>query len=286
VPNIRRYKDIKKERKIMTTKKKITLKEGDVLSQTEFLKELHIGKQTFKKDPEYVLNHISIYYDFTVRTMGKRTYYTIKQVLGEYKPLPRSRKAVEERNQKYQDAIYENAVEKIDKETNRVYLTYKDAADAIEDKQEIKKLKYAKSTNYEYTRHNMKIVLGNTRDNINGKHGRFVGRVWCKQDEKTGEYIRMPQDHIDMFYKILSQPKVELLEEQEVEMWANAVSQRRNKEISVEEYNEIISFVSYCFYTGAVEEFKKKYGYAPYKVPAYEVLAFNDEYAAEAVENK
>ena len=146
--------------------------------------------------------------------------------------------------------------------------TASNVARLIKDSEEIAALQYAESTNYQYTRNNMRVMFG-TKAQEHGTMGYIKEKIWCKLDIEYNCYIPLTTEEITEFFELFN---TERADTKEIEL--SILSDIKIGLISREEMQEQISYNSISCFISAQRLYKAKYDFHPIKVPIYELSAY------------
>lgn len=221
--------------------KMIELKE---YSLTELKEVLGISKRQWEERKEELLNYLKFFFDYELKPKGRGYCFNIKEQYTEYKPLPRKTRLEEITN------FYEQEVEHI--------LIYKPRNTGSNLAREIthknNKYNHASGTAENYIRPFLK------------KNYSVSNKEWC--------YI----DYVNFSYEPLNEEQLKYLKEQ-FEKYLNSnniadtIAEQEAGYISKEKaYEQMRSK-----YNTAINSFKKKYGFRPYKAGELQKCAWTEE---------
>lgn len=201
-------------------------------SLTELKKVLSISNRQWDERKEEVLEHIKLYFDYEIALKGRSYIFIIKQQYAEYEPLPRKNKS-QEISQFYAD------------ETDHI-LKYKQRNTAANLAREIttynNKYKHAEGTAENYIRPYLKTNYA------------VKAKAWCSIDYENFTYNEISSEQL----KYLKEQFTKYLNQQST---ADIISEQEAGYITKDEAYEKIK----GNYDEAIDAFKKKFGFRPYK---------------------
>ena len=239
----------------------MNLQVNEELTTKELIEYLGVSKDVWKRNRNKLLENFGRYYEYEVIYRGRNINYRIIKRLDDYKPF-------EKKRDKRDKAYEENILDVISEDNIQ---TAMNVSRIIKDNEDIKKFNHKDSTIYEYTRVRMRNMFGVVA-NEGGTKGIISKKIWCRLDRKNNCYIEMSEEDIEDFYKIYSDIK-ESIKEDELEIF----SDYQNGLISREEMNSRIGICGFESFKLARKRFAEKHKFFPIKVPVYTISAFEKE---------
>lgn len=206
--------------------------ECKIYSLPELKSTLHISKRMWEERKEELLEYLKLFFDYELTLKGRGYSFNIKEQYAEYEPLPRKSKTKEIQE------FYNHEVDNI--------LVYKprntgaNLAREIIDKNN--KYKHAEGTAANYIRPYLKTNF------------LVEDKAWCKIDYLHYSYDKISNEELNylksLFTKYLSSNNV-----------ADIIAEQEAGYTSKEEaYDKLKGY-----YNNAINDFKEKYGFRPYK---------------------
>ena len=225
--------------------------ENTTYSLRELLEILHITRDSWKKRRQEYLDWFNCFFDYEITTQGKNTIFTIKEIFGDYEPLPRKKKSIEVKE------YYKQETSKIVKQepTN----TGSNIARNI----------VAASNKYDHKEGTASVYVRSIL-----KEGYKVdGKVWCKRTPDGLHYEPIEEEHLQYLNEcITKQFKDDKVQEYAVEMYTDYEAGL----ISKNDFNEAMGFMTGTAFTSAMDRFILKYHYRPVKIPVWVEGAFEN----------
>lgn len=203
---------------------------------------LGISKDTWKRRYEEIQEYLKLYWDYQTQEEGRCNYYIIIEEYGELQPLPRKKKSQEIKE------FYAEETEHIIQYKPRN--TGANIAREIVDKNN--KYSHAEGTAANYIRPILKedYKLSDKKD-------------WCYINYENHTYEPLADEQLKFLKELFQQY---MGEDSIADIIAEQEAGYKTKE---EAYNNIKGF-----YDDAMEAFKNRYGFRPYKVGEYTRKAF------------
>ena len=206
-------------------------------SSTEFKAILKIGRKAWETKREEILEYLYNFFDYEVITKGRGKYYIIKEIYGEYEPMPRKKKS--EEIKKY----YSEETEKI--VANEPWNTGSNIARNI-----IKN----KKNKYE---HSQGTIANYVRPIIKEEYD-IVEKKWMRREEiyvnLTQEEEEYLQECFKTFYERNGKTSAELCADLECGL------------ITKIEFAKYLADQTFSQYTKAMDTFRMRFGFRPIKV--------------------
>ena len=213
---------------------------------------LGVSTKIWNTRREDVLEHAATFFDYEIICEGRNKYYIIKEIFGDYEPLPRKKKSIEVKE------YYKQETSKIVKQepTN----TGSNIARNI----------VAASNKYDHKEGTASVYVRSIL-----KEGYKVdGKVWCKRTPDGLHYEPIEEEHLQYLNEcITKQFKDDKVQEYAVEMYTDYEAGL----ISKKDFNEAMGFMTGTAFTSAMDRFILKYHYRPVKIPVWVEGAFENE---------
>lgn len=212
---------------------------------------LGITRSSWGRRKEEYLDWFKLFFDYEVVIQGEKRVYVIKEIFGDYEPLPRKKKSIEVKE------YYKQETSKIVKQepTN----TGSNIARNI----------VAASNKYDHKEGTASVYVRSIL-----KEGYKVdGKVWCKRTEDGLHYEPIEEEHLLYLNEcITKQFKDDKVQEYAVEMYTDYEAGL----ISKKDFNEAMGFMTGTAFTSAMDRFILKYHYRPVKIPVWVEGAFDN----------
>lgn len=220
-------------------------------SLKDLLNILHITRDSWKKRRQEYLDWFNCFFDYEITMQGKNTFFIIKEVFGDYEPLPRKKKSIEVKE------YYVQETSKIVKQepTN----TGSNIARNIV------------ATNNKYA-HKEGTASVYVRSIL--KEGyRVDGKVWCKRTEDGLHYEPISEEQITYLNECITQQfKDDKVQEYAVDMYTDYEAGL----ITKKDFNEAIGSMTGMAFLSAMDRFILRYGFRPMKIPMWVEGAFKE----------
>ena len=212
----------------------------------ELLEVLHITKDSWKKRRDEYLVWFFNFFNYEVTTDGRTIFYEIKEIYGEYEPMPRKKKS--EEIKQYYSKETENIVKKEPWNTGSNI-----ARDIIENNKN--KYNHTEGTIANYVRP----IIRNEYDITEKKWMRLMETY----EPLTKEQEAYLQECFQTFYERNGKTSAELCADLECGL------------ITKIEFAQYLADQTFSQYTKAMDTFKIKFGFRPIKVPKLEKKIMN-----------
>ncbi len=217
----------------------------------EFLSLLGITQKIWETRKEELLEHLALYFDYSIEQQGRCKMFIIKKQYAEYEPLPRKTEKT-----KIQ-AYYESCTEKIVKE-KPLNTAACIARNIIHDKKQLKA-------------HKEGTVAGYVRPIVKEKYySPFQSMVWCRLSDNKLEYIPLDEEQLEFLYGLFKANSRDGILEKQIELH----EKYKAGVITKTELGQALMDNVEQAYTDLVNEFAGRYGFRPMKVPVLEEKAF------------
>lgn len=226
--------------------------ENTTYSLKELLSILHITRDSWKKRRQEYLDWFNCFFDYEIVMQGKHIIFNIKEVFGEYEPLPRKKKSIEVKE------YYAQETSKIVKQepTN----TGSNIARNI----------VATSNKYEHKEGTVSVYVRSIL-----KEGYKVdSKVWCKRSADGLHYEPINEEQAKYLNECITQQfKDDKLQEYMVEVYTDYEAGL----ISRTDFNAALGSMTEVTFLSAMDRFILKYQFRPVKIPVWVEGAFNNE---------
>ena len=220
---------------------------------TELRDLLHISKRQWEDRKEEVLQHLSIYFNFTITKMSKGYCVSIKEQYAEYEPLPRKIKTVE-----VIDYYYNCTKEEV---KDQPWNTGSNIARNIIAKKK-NKYDHAEGTIGNYIRPIIKSkFLSSTAE-----------RQWMRLSDDQLSYIPLDEEQMEFLISLLKDNNEQI----RIDVFDLFNDFRLQYITNLELGLELQSYIEKNWYGKIMSKFKSKYGFTPMHVKKLqEVQNFN-----------
>lgn len=220
-------------------------------STQAFRNILGVSTKIWNTRREDVLEHAATFFDYEIICEGRNKYYVIKEIFGEYEPLPRKKKSIEVKE------YYAQETSKIVKQepTN----TGSNIARNI----------VATSNKYEHKEGTVSVYVRSIL-----KEGYKVdSKVWCKRSADGLHYEPIDEEQAKYLNECITQQfKDDKLQEYMVEMYTDYEAGL----ISRTDFNAALGSMTEVTFLSAMDRFILKYQFRPVKIPVWVEGAFNN----------
>lgn len=233
------------------------LEVGSVLSVKEMQEYLGISQSTWSHTKDDLLDNFSMYYDYWVEYKGRKQFYHIDSVKGEYQGRLRKNSKI------IRDKAYEDEILEVISYDN--IQTPLNVSRIIKDRPSIQEFKHADGTVYENTRLRMHKMFGVSL-NDDGTHGQILDKIWCRLDAQYNIYVPIEDDKVSQFYELLRAEKVNQADLDAISIY---VGDYEGGNITYEEMRKGIGEIGFSAFLRAKAQFANNNGFYPIKVPIY-----------------
>ena len=223
--------------------------ETTTYSLKELLNILHITKDSWKKRRQEYLDWFNCFFDYEITTQGKKTFFIIKEIFGDYEPLPRKKKSIEVKE------YYAQETSKIVKQepTN----TGANIARNI----------IAINNKYDHKEGTASVYVRNIL-----KEGYQVdSKVWCCRTQDGLHYTPITDEQLKYLNEcITKQFQDNAIQEYTVELYTDYEAGI----ITKQQFNEALGTMAGNAFLSAMDMFILRYNFRPMKVPTWIEGAF------------
>lgn len=217
-------------------------------SLKEFKELLGITKHCWETRKEELLEHLKIYFDYTIVKEGRYTYFIIKEQYAEYTPLPHKRDSEKIKQHYYTET--QKIVEQDHWNTGSNIARNIIARDS------------------HLFNHKVDTIAGYVRPIIKEKFLFEPSQAkWCRLADDQLHYESLPQEALTRLKELL-QGEGRMSEEQ-----MNVMAEWESGYITVTERDEAISGIVKKYYAAAMSTFWYEFGYRPMRVKYLEESA-------------
>ena len=217
----------------------------------ELMSVLGITRSSWGRRKEEYLDWFKLFFDYDIVIQGEKRVYIIKEIFGEYEPLPRKKKSIEVKE------YYVQETSKIVKQepTN----TGSNIARNI----------VAVNNKYDHKEGTASVYVRSIL-----KEGyRVDGKIWCKRTEDGLHYEPINEEQIAYLNECITQQfKDDKVQEYAVDMYTDYEAGL----ITKKDFNEAIGSMTGMAFLSAMDRFILKYGFRPMKIPMWVEGAFKE----------
>lgn len=225
--------------------------ETKVYTTQELLNTLNISTASWKRRKEEYLDWFKAFFDYDLTIQGEKRIYIIKEIFGEYEPLPRKKKSVEVK------AYYAQETSRIVKEepTN----TGANIARNI----------VAKKNKYNHKEGTASVYV---RDILKGSY-QVSNKTWCKRTADGLHYEPITEEQLTYLNECITQQfQDDAIQNQTVELYTDYEAGILTRQ----EFNERLGAMAGTTFLSAMDLFVIKYGFRPMKIPMWVEGAFKE----------
>lgn len=226
--------------------------ETKIYTTKELLNTLNISITSWKRRREEYLEWFKIFFDYDIMIQGEKRIFNIKEIFGDYEPLPRKKKSIEVKE------YYAQETSKIVKQepTN----TGANIARNI----------IATNNKYDHKEGTASVYVRNIL-----KEGYQVdGKVWCYRTQDGLHYTPITDEQLKYLNEcITKQFQDNAIQEYTVELYTDYEAGI----ITKQQFNEALGAMAGNAFLSAMDMFILRYNFRPMKVPTWIEGAFKKQ---------